>query len=52
MHPSTEAIPKFFTFEHLPEKLQAISALFSKLARSLANDFEGPDLAGLGVSTT
>lgn len=35
---------KYFTYEHLPEKLQAISAPFSKLARSLANDLEGPEL--------
>jgi hypothetical protein len=44
MHPSTEAILKFFTFEHLPEKLQTVSRPFGELAQQLAADLEGPEL--------
>lgn len=36
MHPATEAVLKFFAYEHLPEKLQAISKPFGLLAREIA----------------
>lgn len=50
MHPSTEAILKFFEYEHLPNRLQAISRPFHDLAHSMVEDHEldGPELtAGL-----
>lgn len=47
MHPATEAILKFFTYEHLPEKLQAISKPFSDLAHRIA---EGPSNAETTVA--
>jgi hypothetical protein len=48
MHPSTEAILKYFAYEHLPEKLQKVSRPFCDLARSMAEKFDGPELtAGL-----
>lgn len=36
MHPSTEAILKFFEYEHLPPELRAISKPFCVLALSMA----------------
>lgn len=48
MHPSTEAILKFFEYEHLPEKLQKISEPFHRMAYLCAADLKGPELtAGL-----
>lgn len=48
MHPSTEAILKFFAYEHLPIKLQEISEPFHRLAYLSAGKLEGPELtAGL-----
>lgn len=36
MHPSTEAILKFFAYEHLPEPLQEVSKPIGDLARKMA----------------
>jgi hypothetical protein len=48
MHPNTEAILAFFSYEHLPPKLQAISRPMAELADSLAGKLDGPELtAGL-----
>lgn len=48
MHPNTEALLKFFAYEHLPAKLQEISRPFGELATDLAGKLDGPELtAGL-----
>lgn len=48
MHPNTEALIKFFAYEHLPPHLQEISKPFGDLARDLASKLDGPELtAGL-----
>lgn len=49
MHPATEAILKFFEYDHLPPDLRKISAPFAALAHSCAQDLpEGPEVtAGL-----
>lgn len=48
MHPSTEAILKFFECDHLPERLRLIAQPFKKLANEMAEELEGPELtAGL-----
>ena len=48
MHPSTEAILRYFEYAHLPERLQATSRPFRSLAHQMAADLEGPELtAGL-----
>lgn len=48
MHPSTEAILRFFEYEHLPPHLKEVSAPFCNLAHDLAADLDGPELtAGL-----
>lgn len=48
MHPSTEAILKYFEFAHLPPHLQEVSRPFHELARSCASKLDGPELtAGL-----
>ena len=48
MHPSTEAILRFFEFDHLPPHLQEISRPFRELAHCMASQLEGPELtAGL-----
>ena len=44
MHPNTEALLKFFAFEHLPSKLQEVSRPFCLLAVGLARDLDGPEL--------
>ena len=44
MHPSTEAILKFFAHKHLPPNLAAISQPFGELAEFLAYKLEGPEL--------
>jgi hypothetical protein len=36
MHPAIEHVLKFFTFAHLPEKLQAVSKPFADLANQVA----------------
>ncbi len=48
MHPGTEAILKYFAWEHLPPKLQDVSRPLCELAHSMAQQFDGPELtAGL-----
>lgn len=48
MHPNTEALLKFFAYEHLPAHLQAISKPFGELAQNMAQSLDGPELtAGL-----
>ena len=48
MHSSTEAILRFFEYEHLPAHLQIVSARFYELAHAMAEQYEGPELtAGL-----
>ena len=48
MHPSTEAILKYFEFSHLPPHLQEVSGKFHVLAYDMASRLEGPELtAGL-----
>lgn len=48
MHPSTAAILKHFTFDHLPAHLQEISRPICELAHELADKLDGPELtAGL-----
>lgn len=44
MHPSTEAILKFFKFDHLPPRLQAVSKPFSELALQCSTTLDGPEL--------
>lgn len=46
IHPSVEALLKFFEWDHLPEHLQEISAPFCTLAFNLAErpDVKGPEL--------
>ncbi len=44
MHPSTEAILRFFAYEHLPPHLQEVSRPFSQLAHLMAARFEGAEL--------
>lgn len=45
-HPATEALLRYFEYDHLPEHLRAISAPFHALAYTLArNDaLDGPEL--------
>jgi len=48
MHPNTEALLKFFDYQHLPELLQDVSRPFCDLAHEMAAHLEGPELtAGL-----
>ncbi len=48
LHPATADMLKFFAYEHLPPKLQAISKPIGELARSMAARLEGAELtAGL-----
>lgn len=42
MHPATEKTLSYFTFEHLPEDLQAISKPFCELAQHVAETVDGP----------
>lgn len=45
MHPSTEAILKHFSYEHLPEHLQAVSKPICDLASEMAETLPGgPEL--------
>jgi hypothetical protein len=43
MHPATEAILKFFEYDHLPEHLQAVSKPFCLLAHEVAEKYDGPE---------
>lgn len=48
MHPSTAAILKHFTFDHLPEHLREISRPICELAHEMGEKLDGPELtAGL-----
>jgi hypothetical protein len=48
MHPATEAILRFFEYEHLPPALQEVSRPFCELAKAYAENYEGPEVtAGL-----
>lgn len=48
MHPTTEAILRYFEYAHLPERLQSVSAPFHALAHDFAARLSGPELtAGL-----
>ena len=44
MHPSTEAILKHFSYDHLPPNLQETSKQFHDLAHGLAAKLDGPEL--------
>jgi hypothetical protein len=44
MHPATEAILKYFAYDHLPERLQAVSRPFGILAYEMAERYEGPEV--------
>lgn len=44
LHPATEAILKFFDYEHLPEHLQEVSKPFHDLAWDMACRFDGAEL--------
>lgn len=44
MHPATEAILRFFEYDHLVPKLQAVSQPFHELAHDMAERFDGPEL--------
>jgi hypothetical protein len=47
-YPSTEAILRFFDYEHLPAQLQGVSRPFSELAHDMAANGAGAELtAGL-----
>lgn len=45
MHPNTQALLRFFEWQHLPERLQAVSEPFASLASRVALDMglEGPE---------
>lgn len=45
MHPNTEAILKYFAYEHLKPELQDVSKPFCDLARSIAAKYDGPEVA-------
>jgi NAD(P)H-dependent FMN reductase len=48
MHPSTQAILRYFEYNHLPANLQVVSKPFHTLAHGLAESLDGPELtAGL-----
>lgn len=48
MHPNTEALLRFFVYDHLPARLQAISKPCGDLADEMAAKLDGPELtAGL-----
>lgn len=48
MHPSTEAILRFFDCDHLPPRLRVIAIPFKLLAEEMADSLDGPELtAGL-----
>ncbi len=49
MHPATEALLKYFTYDHLPESLQGISSEVCEIAHYMATHLpDGPEkTAGL-----
>ena len=45
MHPATEAILRYFAWEHLPPHLQAVSRPVGELARTMAETLPpGPEV--------
>jgi hypothetical protein len=45
MHPATEAILRFFAYDHLPEHLQAVSRPFHDLAHEMVDQgLEGAEM--------
>lgn len=42
-HPSIQHLLKFFTYSHLPERLQAMSKPFCELAHHVADNAEGQE---------
>lgn len=45
-HPETERIMRFFTYQHLPAHLQAVSRPCAELAERMAEELpDGPELA-------
>lgn len=44
MHPSTKNILSFFSYEHLPAPLGLVVIPFASLARSIADNLEGPEV--------
>lgn len=42
-NPHVEHVLKFFSFEHLPERLQAVSRPFAELARIIARNSNNPE---------
>jgi hypothetical protein len=43
LHPATEALLVFFTYEHLPPSLAEVSKPFHDLAWRVARSLEGPE---------
>lgn len=48
MHPAIQGVLKFFSYSHLPEKLQAVSKPFGDLAQQVAE--RAPDNAETTVA--
>jgi hypothetical protein len=45
LHPSTEAILRYFEWKHLPERLQVVSAPVGELAKLMTENLpQGPEL--------
>lgn len=44
LHPATEAILRYFEYEHLPPHLQDVSRLCAKLAYEMVDKGTGPEL--------
>lgn len=43
MHVATRALLAFFTYDHLPADLQAISRPFAELGHDMAERLDGPE---------
>lgn len=43
MHSATEQLLQYFNWDHLPERLQAVSQPFCELAHLVASDLSGPE---------
>jgi hypothetical protein len=44
IHPASAALLRYFTWEHLPPKLQDVSRPFGELAADMAGRLRGPEL--------
>jgi hypothetical protein len=44
LHPSVEAVLRFFEFGHLPPHLRSVSEKFHDLAWEMAVEYDGPEL--------